>query len=119
MYATQLWQNSWNRDGVNKLFHIKSSVMHSFSRREDVVITRLRLGHTFLTHSFLLNNDPIPFCQTCGVELSVEHILLFCSNFNHHRSKLAHVQSLTLFFRRNSSASIINFLHDSNLLTDI
>jgi len=38
----------------------------------------LRIGHTNLTHGFLMANEEPPTCQTCGIELSVKHSLTEC-----------------------------------------
>ena len=47
-----------------------------------VVISRLRLGHTFLTHSYLMNNDvpdTAPICELCNnAVMTVKHIMIQC-----------------------------------------
>ena len=63
----------------NKLFAIYQtvgSVVHNkgLSRHESVIINRLRIGHTRLTHSYLLSGDDQPTCSTCGHPLTVRHI---------------------------------------------
>lgn len=30
------------------------------SRHQDIAITRVRIGHTFLTHSLIISKDPPP-----------------------------------------------------------
>ena len=46
----------------------------------------LRLGHTYLTHKYLLSRDKIvPQCDTCSVRLTVRHILLDCPKFQRFR----------------------------------
>jgi hypothetical protein len=37
-----------------------------------VVILRLRLGHTYLTHGYLLRKELAPVCDTCHVPLTVD-----------------------------------------------
>nr|CAD7196215.1 unnamed protein product [Timema douglasi] len=61
------------RDGVSRW---PSSIRKS--RREEVIVTRLRVGHTSLTHGFLLKGDPPPVCEFCDAPLSVYHILVEC-----------------------------------------
>ena len=80
-YLVDCWQSSWSLETSNKLHSINPKVdtkvpIHSSSRREDVVITRLRLGHTHLTHSFLLSNSLNPSCPFCGIDTSIHHILI-------------------------------------------
>nr|CAI5825307.1 unnamed protein product [Callosobruchus analis] len=42
------------------------------------LICRLRIGHTFLTHSHLLLGNPPESCQSCDVLLTWRHIFLEC-----------------------------------------
>ena len=49
------------------------------TRAEEVVITRLRIGHTKATKSHILSRGPLTTCQHCGLTLTIEHILLECS----------------------------------------
>uniref|UniRef100_A0A1Y1K801 Reverse transcriptase domain-containing protein n=1 Tax=Photinus pyralis TaxID=7054 RepID=A0A1Y1K801_PHOPY len=46
---------------------------------------RLRLGHSALTHGFLLAGDDRPQCDHCGVDLSLEHILCVCPEYRNAR----------------------------------
>ena len=53
------WLEDWQGQTSNKLHKIKKtpipwSSSHRESRREEVILSRLRIGHTRLTHSFLL-----------------------------------------------------------------
>ena len=58
------WQNKWNNVAqTNKLRQVKDTVTkwptsYSKNRRWEVVLSRLRLGHTRLTHGFLMENKP-------------------------------------------------------------
>ena len=44
------------------------------SCRDTVLLNRLRIGHTRLTHSFLLSGDDLPECGTCQCPLTVKDI---------------------------------------------
>ena len=57
--------------------------MIKMSRREEVVINRLRLGHTLITHGYLFDyKDGFirqPTCRWCEAEhLCIRHVLLDC-----------------------------------------
>ena len=43
---------------------------------------RLRIGHTRLTHSYLLNRQDQPECSHCHCALTVAHVLLECNHYN-------------------------------------
>lgn len=43
-------------------------------RREEVTLSRLRIGHTSLTYGHLMTSEPPPTCQTYSVTLTIKHI---------------------------------------------
>ena len=58
------------------------------NRREEIVLCRLRLGHTRYTHSYLINRDPRPECDDCHCPLTVKHILVECPAYADQRRQL-------------------------------
>ena len=79
------WQEVWNCCAGNKLHAIRPAVgdykqKTCLSRRDSVLLNRLRIGHTRLTHSFLLSGDDLPECGTCQCPLTVKHILVECTD---------------------------------------
>ena len=58
------------------------------NRREEIVLCRLRLGHTRYTHSYIINRDPRPECVDCGCPLTVQHILVDCPAYADQRRQL-------------------------------
>ena len=87
------WQNQWNGEPIsNKLKQIKDSVSlwessNQNNRRVEVILTRLRIGHTRLTHGWLMStpHEDIPECTNCNCILTVKHIFCECNRFNRER----------------------------------
>ena len=50
------------------------------TRREETALSRLHIGQSHAIHLFLLKGEEPPFCVCCNKPLSLEHILLFCSD---------------------------------------
>ena len=54
-------------------------------RQDEVVFARLRIGHTMITHSYLLKREEQPYCFGCDALFTVRHFLLefgiFCGGF--------------------------------------
>ena len=74
------------------LVHSKSSIgetkLNGISKhRDEVVLHRARIGHTHLTHCFLLKAEEQPECDSCQCGLSVEHILSRCPALAFSREK--------------------------------
>jgi ribonuclease HI len=93
------WQQSWDMATSNKLHTIKQNIEYwppLHSRKEDVILTRLRIGHTRFTHRHLLLSEPPPLCQQCNTMMSVKHILTECTNFIYHRHHYFHSHTISL-----------------------
>ena len=45
------------------------------------MISRLHVGDSYITHSFLSKGEEPPVCIACDKQLTIEHILLNCSKF--------------------------------------
>jgi len=88
-YALKQWQQSWDSETQKKLHAIEPTVnvinFFRLPRRDEIIIHRLRIGHTYLTHGHLLRGETPPRCSTCQIELTVEHILLHCVFFTNAR----------------------------------
>ena len=62
------------------------SVSTSLSRHDSVLINRLRIGHTHVTHSYLLSGDDQPECDVCQCPLTVKHIMIECVDLHDVRN---------------------------------
>nr|CAI5864036.1 unnamed protein product [Callosobruchus analis] len=84
----QYTNTKWNvyssklRDIVSEL---PAKVPHLKTRRDQVVISRLRVGYTLLTHQHLFNRCQPPVCETCEVPITVKHFLVECPVYNRQR----------------------------------
>ena len=78
-------QKSWDYQTQNKLHHIQDTISEwpaGYRRnRKEVIISRLYIGHTQITHSHLLKGEDSPVYPTCKVPLTVKHILINCDRF--------------------------------------
>ena len=57
------------------------------SGHDAVIIHRLHIGHTQLTHSYLLSGTDQPECSACHCPLTVKHILIECPALVSSRNK--------------------------------
>jgi len=46
------------------------------SHYDSLLLNRLQIGHSRLTHSYLLSGDDPPTCQSCGIPLTIKHVLV-------------------------------------------
>ncbi|KAE9521282.1 hypothetical protein AGLY_018301 [Aphis glycines] len=85
-----IWQNHWVNQ-KNKLREIKQNInpwpQTKTTRKTEIIITRLRIGHTLLTHGHLMNNQTPTECPSCGTTLTVKHLLTECRSNEEERKK--------------------------------
>ena len=92
-YIFSTWQDDWNGAVMNKLHSVKPVLgdwqsSYRRCRRDEVVLCRARIGHTHLTHSYILRKDPPPLCEHCQCILTVRHILAECNHFAQERKDI-------------------------------
>ncbi|CAF3646749.1 unnamed protein product [Rotaria socialis] len=86
----QHWQDTWEKKENNKLRIIKKDVRpwhnpNLPSRRQEIALARLRMGHTRLTHGYLMESGAPPYCMSCIVPMTVEHFLVECPDYSDER----------------------------------
>ena len=113
------WQDIWDCCKGNKLHSIYPTVgivKHSknISRFDSVLLNRLRIGHSRLTHSYLLCGDDPPTCQSCGTPLTVKHILVECPSLRDIREKYFSVSSVADLFKSVDNHTVINFIKETH-----
>ena len=95
-YSFEEWQTSWNNSIGNKLLDIKPTIgeYQSFVRNiRKEELARLCLGHTRVTHSYLLQGEEQPQCVGCDAPFTVRHFLLECGDFAQVRNNCFHVEN--------------------------
>lgn len=122
------WQEQWSQvDPNNKLYSIKKSThkwktlqYSQLSRKEDVCLTRIRLGHTRITHEFLMKKETPPICDMCNIPTTILHIIENCPKYSTPRINSS-VTSIHQASPNNQSGNqnIIQFLTQSNLMQHI
>lgn len=120
------WQHYWAmpKPRPNKLFEVKpllGSWLHSSrkSRREEIVLARIRIGHTHLTHSYLRKGEEPPFCISCDCHFTVKHFLLECAEYNHIRQNYFDVTTMKDLFETVRPEVILDYLRDIDLFHKI
>ena len=104
--SNSLWQSHPNPP---KIHLIKSDLSPwpqlALRRREEVVVNRLRIGHTNITHKHLMDstlNRVPPICHFCSLAiLTVKHIFVECPALTTARQ---------LHFSNVNSANLIDFI---------
>ena len=115
----QVWQKEWDETGLvsNKFHEILSKLpdkLLSFwnTRKENTVLYRLHIGHSYLTHSFILRKEEAAVCVACNAVITVKHIFIECADLLEIRKKYFEKRSLHSLFRNVIPEIIFDFLRE-------
>ena len=114
------WQSCWDLADSNKLHSIKPTLGPCYSpgvtiRRDEVVLSRVRIGHTYLTHAFLLKGEDRPECVFCQCYLTVKHLLVECVDLADARRNYFTAGTMEELFSTVPAHQIIEFLKEVGL----
>ena len=127
---SRAWHSEWlglGREGA-KLREIKQDIngwnsSYHKNRRAETAISRLRIGHTNLTHSYLMEGQANPpICERCNQPITVKHILLECRNYTNIRNKYFTNPTLAIMLGNTtdfSASKLIAYLRETELLSKI
>ena len=123
-FIIKKWKKSWDDQTQNKLHHIQDAIGewsagYRRNRKDEVIISRLHIGHTHITHSHLLKGEDSPVCPTCKVPLTVKHILINCDRFRRIRPKHYQTNNLKNHFKNFKPEEILSFLKEIDLFMKI
>ena len=89
-----IWQERWDaRGATSKMGEVTRTVSHPWDysiileRRLQTSLARLRIGHTCLTHSYLMSGEYQPYCDDCLVSLTVQHLMAECPSLVEFRQR--------------------------------
>ena len=103
-----MWTERWRNSTGNKLRNITEDLSplpnsSCSNRKWERVLARLRIGHSKITHNYLLSGDrngESPTCEECqeGAALTIEHLLMVCPAFNTARRLAFRRTNLTMSY---------------------
>ena len=119
IYVQSLWDDVWAAAEHNKLHELKPQLGENHAsfrcRRDQVVITRCRIGHSRVTHGHLMTQEEAPVCIPCDTPYSLKHVLLDCVDVAPIRDKYFKCASMHDLFSGIPNDAIISFLKEVGL----
>ena len=118
-YVYQVWQKKQDETGLvsNEFHEILPKLPNKLlsfcnARKENTVLNRLYIGHSYLSHSFILRKEEAPVCVACNTVITVKHILIECADLLEIRKKYFEEKSLCSLFRNVIPEIIFDFLRE-------
>ena len=87
----------------------KTPCSYGKNRKEQVVLTRCRIGHSRLTQSYLLNIEERPMCIPWNSNYSLRHVLIDCMDVVDVRQIFYNVNCLSNLFTNVAGDTILQF----------
>ncbi|GFS24071.1 RNA-directed DNA polymerase from transposon X-element [Elysia marginata] len=115
-HLEQLWQTDWDTEVDNKLHEIRPNLKQildfdeRLNRKQETVVSRLRIGHSWITHGYLLKGQQQPYCTACESPFTVKHILVECADFLLSRQKYFKTTHMQTLFREVKASQISDYL---------
>ena len=120
--TNEMWSRQWLGHSLqNKLRRLKRDTkpfksMEFLKRRDSVVLSRLRVGHTRLTHGHLMERCATRICE-CGRDLTVKH-LFECNRFKTARENSG-ITDLADLVTENRFENVVKFVKEINYYSEI
>ena len=118
------WNEEWKilntklHNTRQNIFELNPAIL--LPRKSQKIITRLRIGHTHLTHSYLINKEQRSLCNFCDCYVSTEHLLVNCPKFTSERSSLNLSNTIKeLLSDKNQCEKTIQFCKKINVIDQI
>ena len=95
------WQKEWN-DNNCFMQRVKPDIKqwessYQKNRKEEIVLSRLRMGCALLDVKHFYEGVAPPMCEECNVRLTSKHVLMECTKYTHERgSMVMHLNDLGL-----------------------
>lgn len=119
----QTWNTEWVALTNNKLRHIKpntfpSFLPHNINRKMSVILTRLRIGHTRLTHEHIFKKETTPTCDECGCIVDIKHIFNICRKYTNIRFKY-NITTIADLYNDQNISNCIEFIKEIDIINKI
>ena len=86
---------------------------------EEITLSRLRIGHPRITHSYLLEGKQQPMCYACQTKYTVKYILIECIDLANVRKTFYSANNMKELFQNTEINNVISFLKTVKLNTKI
>ena len=103
---------------TNNFFEIKRDM--GLACKEQIAITRLKIGHTNFSHSHLMKKEEPPICEICQENISVDHIITTCLKFSEQRRKYGIQQDIMVNLNTKKNYEVVlKYMKNIDLFNNI
>ena len=86
------------------------------NRKQQTMMNRIKIGHSKLTHSYIIKKEMAPQCDQCKTKLTINHIILECKKYEAIRHKNQIPSNMETIFQNTININRLNkFIHEIKL----
>lgn len=112
----------WRRKDTSFLRQSKPTTLPWKDRKEvkeQRILTRVRIGHTWISHGYILHKETPPRCKHCDDPLTIDHLLRVCPEYETSRTK-HNITGLSIYNNmEENETNLINFLKENKLIEKV
>lgn len=119
------WEIKWKELVNSKYFRhtesfFKKNIAFKLARRDQVIISRIKIAHTNISHIYLMIKEDPPLCNNCNINLSIDHLIIDCNIYDDYRRRNEiDATCMKNLNTQQTTAKIIKFLEDTKLYDKI
>ena len=119
------WKNSWiNLVDQKYARHVTDSdnknLYLNLNRNDQVRITRIKIGHTNISHIYLMLKENPPICNVCNKKITIDHLFIDCTKYiNERRKNNITVGRMISLEEGLNIKKVLQFLKDTGLYNKI
>ena len=83
--------------------------------KKEVILSRLHIGCTRITHSYLLEAKQQPMCHACQTKYTVKYILIEYTDLAHIRGNFYSANEMKQLFHNIEIKNVMSFLKAINI----
>lgn len=124
-YKTRtIWTNDaeWRVNSSSFLRMTKPTTLRWRDQRNaknQRILTRLRIGHTWLSHGHLLKKEDPPKCRVCNDTLTADHIIRNCPGYSQLRQKY-NITGVSIYNNTyTNETALLEFLREAQIINSI
>ena len=113
------WEIKW-KELVNSKYSrhtesfFKKNIAFKLARRDQVIISRVKIAHTNISHIYLMIKEDPPMCNNCNINLSIDHLIIDCNIYDDYRRRNEiDATCMKNLNTQQTTAKIIKFLKDT------
>lgn len=112
----------WRREDTSFLRQTKPTTL-PWKDRNDIAmqrrLTRLRIGHTWGSHGYILHKEDQPMCKYCNVPFTHDHMIRFCPAYDESRNRHNITGLSTYNNEKENEENLIEFLKENDEFNNI